>query len=83
MTAETQTDKIPHRTRIFYGIGDLSNVIINSVIQFFLMIFYTDGALIPPLLRSGTSGRDPGLFAAADLVYDHAQGVCGDTGEVG
>ena len=83
MTAESKIDKIPHRTRIFYGIGEMGNAIINSAIQFFLMIFYTDGALIPPLLRSGTNGRDPGMSAAFNLVPHHAQGACGDPGEVG
>ncbi len=42
--------KLPTRTKIFYGIGDLGNAVVNSAIQFFLMKFYTDGALIPPAL---------------------------------
>jgi glycoside/pentoside/hexuronide:cation symporter, GPH family len=42
--------KITRRTKVFYGIGDLGNAIVNSAIQFFLMKFYTDGALILPLL---------------------------------
>ena len=43
-------EKLPFLTKFFYGIGDLGNAIINSAIQFFLMKFYTDGALIPPAL---------------------------------
>ena len=42
--------KLSFWTKFFYGIGDLGNAIINSAIQFFLMKFYTDGALIPPAL---------------------------------
>jgi GPH family glycoside/pentoside/hexuronide:cation symporter len=45
-----QTDKLPTRTKVFYGIGDLGNAVVNSAIQFFLMKFYTDGALILPAL---------------------------------
>jgi GPH family glycoside/pentoside/hexuronide:cation symporter len=50
MTDQINNNKVPTRMKIFYGIGDLGNAIINSAIQFFLMIFYTDGALIPPAL---------------------------------
>jgi|NGEPerStandDraft_6_1074524.scaffolds.fasta_scaffold12767_3 GPH family glycoside/pentoside/hexuronide:cation symporter len=42
--------KLRTRTKIFYGIGDLGNAMVNSAIQFFLMKFYTDGALILPAL---------------------------------
>jgi GPH family glycoside/pentoside/hexuronide:cation symporter len=42
--------KIGTRTKVFYGIGDLGNAVVNSAIQFFLMKFYTDGALILPAL---------------------------------
>jgi GPH family glycoside/pentoside/hexuronide:cation symporter len=44
------TGKLPARTKVFYGIGDLGNAVVNSAIQFFLMKFYTDGALILPAL---------------------------------
>lgn len=44
------TGKLSARTKIFYGIGDLGNAVVNSAIQFFLMKFYTDGALISPAL---------------------------------
>ncbi len=54
MNAETQsvpTSKpLSKKTKIFYGIGDLGNAVVNSAIQFFLMKFYTDGALISPAL---------------------------------
>lgn len=45
-----QTDKLATRTKLFYGIGDLGNAVVNSAVQFFLMKFYTDGALILPAL---------------------------------
>jgi GPH family glycoside/pentoside/hexuronide:cation symporter len=44
------TEKLSTRTKVFYGIGDLGNAVVNSAIQFFLMKFYTDGALILPAL---------------------------------
>lgn len=42
--------KLSARTKLFYGIGDLGNAVVNSAIQFFLMKFYTDGALVSPAL---------------------------------
>ncbi len=42
--------KLPTRTKFFYGLGDLGNAVVNSAVQFFLMKFYTDGALILPSL---------------------------------
>ncbi|MFH1523496.1 MAG: MFS transporter [Chloroflexota bacterium] len=45
-----KTGKLRTRTKVFYGIGDLGNAVVNSAIQFFLMKFYTDGALILPAL---------------------------------
>jgi GPH family glycoside/pentoside/hexuronide:cation symporter len=50
MNDEAQSNKIPRKTKIFYGIGDLGNAVVNSAIQFFLMKFYTDGALVLPAL---------------------------------
>lgn len=50
MTKPAQSDKLPLRTKLFYGIGDLGNAVVNSAIQFFLMKFYTDGALVSPAL---------------------------------
>jgi GPH family glycoside/pentoside/hexuronide:cation symporter len=45
-----QSGKLRVRTKFFYGIGDLGYAVVNSDIQFFLMKFYTDGALVPPAL---------------------------------
>jgi GPH family glycoside/pentoside/hexuronide:cation symporter len=39
-------------TKLLYGVGDVGNAMVNSAIQFFLLIFYTDGALIAPALAS-------------------------------
>jgi GPH family glycoside/pentoside/hexuronide:cation symporter len=50
MTEQNETNKLPARTKLFYGIGDLGNAVVNSAIQFFLMKFYTDGALVLPSL---------------------------------
>lgn len=35
------TDKLSVRTKLLYGIGDAGNAIINSAVQFSLMVFYT------------------------------------------
>ncbi len=43
-------EKLSFLTKFFYGIGDIGNAIINSAVQFFLMKFYTDGAMILPAL---------------------------------
>jgi glycoside/pentoside/hexuronide:cation symporter, GPH family len=50
MTSTSQPEKLSRKTKIFYGIGDIGNAVVNSAIQFFLMKFYTDGALILPSL---------------------------------
>lgn len=50
MPDEPQGPKLPARTKFFYGVGDLGNATVNSAIQFFLMKFYTDAALVVPAL---------------------------------
>ncbi len=50
MRAASPSPPLPGKTRFFYGIGDLGNAVVNSAIQFFLMKFYTDGALVSPAL---------------------------------
>jgi GPH family glycoside/pentoside/hexuronide:cation symporter len=49
-TTKKETGGLSFLTKFFYGIGDIGNAIINSAIQFFLMKFYTDGAMILPAL---------------------------------
>lgn len=46
-------DKLSTRTKLYYGVGDIGNAMVNSAIQFFLLVFYTDGALIAPALAGG------------------------------
>ena len=48
MTAETSGNKLSVRTKVFYGVGDVGNALVNSALQFFLLIFYTDAALLAP-----------------------------------
>jgi len=48
--ADPQAGKLPRRIKLFYGIGDLGNAMINSAVQFFLMKFYTDAAMVLPAL---------------------------------
>lgn len=50
MTKKPQSGSLSRKTKVFYGIGDLGNAVVNSAVQFFLMKFYTDGALILPSL---------------------------------
>jgi len=47
-----QSDKLPIRTKLFYGIGDIGNAVFNTAVTFFLLVFYTDGALIAPALAT-------------------------------
>ena len=42
------------KTKLIYGVGDVGNAVVNSAIQFYLLAFYTDGALIAPAL-AGTA----------------------------
>jgi GPH family glycoside/pentoside/hexuronide:cation symporter len=49
---EPTAEKLSTRTKLLYGVGDVGNAVVNSAVQFFLMFFYTDGALIAPALAS-------------------------------
>jgi GPH family glycoside/pentoside/hexuronide:cation symporter len=50
MSEASQSKPLSKKTKFFYGIGDLGNAVVNSAVQFFLMKFYTDGALVAPAL---------------------------------
>jgi GPH family glycoside/pentoside/hexuronide:cation symporter len=50
MSVSTIVQKMKVRTKWLYGLGDVGNATVNSAIQFFLMKFYTDAALILPAL---------------------------------
>ena len=66
---EEKTGRLRKRTKLFYGIGDLGNAVVNSAIQFFLMKFYTDGALIVPALAGNALliGSDTPSLSHQDL----------------
>lgn len=49
---KNHSSKLPVRTKLFYGVGDIGNATNNSAFQFFLMIFFTDVALIGPAVAS-------------------------------
>jgi len=50
-------EKVPARTKLLYGIGDSGVAMLTSVVQFFLLFYYTDVALL-----------DPGLVGTALMV---------------
>ncbi len=50
MTTALSPEKLSIKTKLFYGIGDVGNALVNSAVQFFLLIYFTDGALLPPAL---------------------------------
>ncbi len=47
-----QAEKLTVKTKLLYGVGDVGNAVVNSAVQFFLLAFYTDGALIAAGLAS-------------------------------
>src|SRR5512139_3320038 len=69
MSNEAQSYKLPRKTKIFYGIGDLGNAVVNSAIQFFLMKFYTDAALVPPALAGNALLIGKGWDAINDPLF--------------
>jgi GPH family glycoside/pentoside/hexuronide:cation symporter len=44
--------RLPLATKLVYGVGNLGFTLLISSVGFFLLIFYTDVALIPPVLAS-------------------------------
>jgi glycoside/pentoside/hexuronide:cation symporter, GPH family len=52
MNTQVTVQKLKAKTKWFYGIGDIGNATVNSAVQFFLMKFFTDAALILPALAS-------------------------------
>jgi len=52
MTVAEHTGKLSTATKLIYGVGDVGNAVVNSAVQFFLMIFYTDAVLVAPALVS-------------------------------
>jgi GPH family glycoside/pentoside/hexuronide:cation symporter len=66
---EEKTGKLSRRTKVFYGIGDLGNAVVNSAVQFFLMKFYTDAALVPPALAGNALLIGKGWDAINDPLF--------------
>ena len=66
---EEKTGKLSRRTKVFYGVGDLGNAVVNSAIQFFLMKFYTDAALVPPALAGNALLIGKGWDAINDPLF--------------
>jgi GPH family glycoside/pentoside/hexuronide:cation symporter len=52
MAATAAGEKLSVRTKLLYGVGDVGNAVVNAAIQFFLMFFYTEAALIAPALAA-------------------------------
>ena len=50
MTEASTADGLSAKTKLFYGVGDVGNAMVNSAILFFLLVFYTDGLIIAPAL---------------------------------
>jgi len=46
------SERLPLSTKLVYGVGNLGFTLLISAVGFFLLIFYTDVALIPPALAS-------------------------------
>ncbi len=46
----SSSDHLSWSTKLVYGIGDFGNAMVVSAIAFFLLAFYTDGAIINPAL---------------------------------
>jgi GPH family glycoside/pentoside/hexuronide:cation symporter len=45
-----QNVKLQRTTKLKYGVGDIGNAMVNSAVMFYLMIFYTDAALVSSAL---------------------------------
>ena len=50
MSLTDSSQRLTVVSKLLYGVGDFGNAMFNSAIVFYLLIFYTDAALIPPAL---------------------------------
>ncbi len=50
MSLPDKTQRLTILSKLLYGMGDFGNAMFNSAIVFYLLIFYTDAAFIPPAL---------------------------------
>ena len=62
------------RAKLIYGVGDIGNAVVNSAVQFFLLAFYTDGALI----AAGLAGTALWVAKLWDAVNDPLFGWLSD-----
>lgn len=74
MAEALNAEGLPIRTRLFYGIGDVGNAIVNSAVQFYLLNFYTDGAFI----AAGLAGTALWVAKIWDAVNDPLFGWLSD-----
>ena len=66
--------QLPARTKLLYGVGDVGNAIVNPAIQFFLMIFYTDAALIKKAeALAGAAGFTPDIGDTIPAPFGEAE----------
>ena len=68
--ADPQAGKLSLKTKLLYGVGDVGNAVVNSAVQFFLLIFYTDAALLSPALV----GSAPFVGKLWDAINDPIAG---------
>ena len=50
MNDQKNNQTLSVKSKLIYGVGDVGNAIVNTAVIFFLLIFYTDAALVPPAL---------------------------------
>ncbi|HEM46929.1 MAG TPA: symporter, partial [Alphaproteobacteria bacterium] len=67
-------EQLPVKAKLLYGVGDVGNAIVNSAIQFFLLAFYTDAALI----AAGLAGTALWVAKLWDAVNDPLFGWMSD-----
>lgn len=74
MSQTMNSDRLPTHTKLLYGVGDVGNAVVNSAVQFFLLVFYTDAALIAPAL----AGSAMLIGKVVDAAIDPFLGWLGD-----
>ena len=69
MSLNVASDKLSVKTKLLYGVGDIGNAIVNSAVQFFLLIFYTDAALLAPAAFLFIMGMFASGILTALVIY--------------
>ena len=65
-SAVSNGHKLRTAIKLLYGVGDVGNAIVNSGVQFYLLLFYTDVGLIAP----GLAGTALSVANIWDAVND-------------